>query len=97
MTVRAEGYASSVVTFAGADRGKLARGEGEIVLEQGEPVEIAFHLPPTGEWPKGLQPLVYLDSQKLVVQRTWQSTSRRADAEQLDLNLLGPVRRRRAR
>ncbi len=66
--VRADGYASTVKSFAGKDRETLLRGEATITLAHGDEVKLQFHLPPGMLWPSGVQPEIYFESWPNVAQ-----------------------------
>jgi thiol-disulfide isomerase/thioredoxin len=59
LTVRADGYASTLHQFFGPELKKLKAGEAILVMHPGEEVEISFRLPEGMTWPKGVQPELY--------------------------------------
>jgi thiol-disulfide isomerase/thioredoxin len=81
LTIRADGYASAFIRFAGAEREKLLRGQAKVVLTRGQEVKVQFRLPQGMEWPSGLLPELYFEGLKQEVRRMWQPANRRAYAE----------------
>ena len=91
LTVRADGYASTLAHFAGADREKLLKGEATLVMRTGEEVQVRFNLPPRMSWPDGVPPELYFDDLKQKIRVMWQPSNRRAYDETglPDQNMLG--------
>ena len=59
LIVRADGYASGIEQFAGADREKLLSGKASMTLHRGEKVRIRFRLSEGQQWPESWLPEVY--------------------------------------
>jgi len=90
MTVRAEGFASKLVEFAGAEREALLAGKAKITLERGREVQLRFNLPEGMTWPDGYLPELYFEELAPDVRILWQPVNRRNFAESglPDLNML---------
>jgi beta-lactamase regulating signal transducer with metallopeptidase domain/thiol-disulfide isomerase/thioredoxin len=87
LLVRADGYASTVAHFAGAQREKLTKGEATINLRRGQMVQLRFNLPGQLTWPKGTLPEVYFDDLRQRVRMMRQPSNRRAGVTS-DFNML---------
>ncbi len=85
--VRAEGYASTVARFAGAERDRLSNGEATVTLRRGHKVQLRFIVPEELVWPKGSLPEVYFDDLQYRVRIMRQPSNRRGGAGS-DFNLL---------
>lgn len=59
LLVRAEGYASTIVRFAGDKRKDISNPDVKVTLKRGLPVELRFQLPEGMKWPKDARPEVY--------------------------------------
>src|SRR6266851_3108189 len=75
--VRAEGFASTLVHFAGSEREKLLAGNATITMRRGEKVELRFRLPEGLDWPAKLTPEVYFADHQGPVRIMWQPENRR--------------------
>jgi thiol-disulfide isomerase/thioredoxin len=93
--VRADGFASTLSHFAGADRKKLLAGNAIITMHKGEKVELQFRLPQGLDWPAKLTPEVYFADQQSGVRIMWQPANRRnmkKGPSALDFNFLNAKR-----
>ena len=84
--VRAEGYASTIAHFAGAERDRLSKGEATVTLRRGQRVQLRFNLPKDLVWPKGSLPEVYFDDLQYRVRIMRQPSNRRGGASS-DFNM----------
>ena len=80
LTIRADGYASTLRHFAGAELEKLIAGQATVVMQPGVEVQVTLRLPPGKTWPGSLNPELYFDSMKNNVRSTWQSSDVGGDA-----------------
>lgn len=87
LLARADGYASTIAHFAGAERGKLTKGEATIALRRGRKVQLRFNPPEGLTWPKGTVPETYFDDLQTRVRTMWQPSNRH-DREPPDFNML---------
>jgi thiol-disulfide isomerase/thioredoxin/protocatechuate 3,4-dioxygenase beta subunit len=85
--VRADGYASTIARFAGAQRDKLSKGEATITLRRGQKVQLQFNLPKDMTWPKGSLPEAYFDDMEEQVRMMRQPSNRRSNMIS-DFNML---------
>lgn len=76
--VRADGYASALARFAGADRATLFGSKATITLRRGEPVELHFRLPDGLRLPDDFVPEVYFGNHRDAVRIMWNPENRRA-------------------
>ncbi|HEY2250201.1 MAG TPA: M56 family metallopeptidase, partial [Planctomycetaceae bacterium] len=94
--VRADGYASSVARFAGAQRDKLRKGEAVVTLRRGQKVQLRFNLPEEMKWPQGTLPEAYFDDMQERVRIMRQPANRRpgmvSDFNMLNLREVGAGR-----
>lgn len=94
--VRADGYASTVVRYAGEQRNLLRQDVTTITMQQGERVELRFRLPPGLTWPDNLLPEAYFDDCQERVRIMRQPSNRRPgqgfDFNLLNLHPIGPGR-----
>jgi hypothetical protein len=93
VVLRADGFASSLSHFAGADREKLLGGNATIAMRRGEKVELRFRLPQGLDWPAKLTPEVYFADYQSEVRIMWQPENQRnykraENQSVLDLNFL---------
>lgn len=91
LTVRAEGFASKLVEFAGAEREALLAGKAKITLARGRELQLRFNLPEGMTWPEGYLPDLYFEELARDVRRLWNPDNRRSFAESgvpTDLNVL---------
>jgi beta-lactamase regulating signal transducer with metallopeptidase domain/thiol-disulfide isomerase/thioredoxin len=85
--VRADGYASAIEHFTGAERDKLSKGETTITLRHGQKIQLQFNLPAGMTWPTAALPEVYFDDLQQRVRMMRQPSNRR-DGNLSDFNML---------
>jgi beta-lactamase regulating signal transducer with metallopeptidase domain/thiol-disulfide isomerase/thioredoxin/protocatechuate 3,4-dioxygenase beta subunit len=81
MTIRAEGFASKLIQFAGDEREALLAGKTKITLDRGREVKLRFTLPEGMTWPEDYLPELYFNELSRVVGLQWNPANRRNDAE----------------
>lgn len=96
LLVRADGYASTIAHFAGAQRERLSKGEATITLRRGETVQLRFNVAEGMTWPEGTLPEVYFDDLQERMRIMRQPSNRRpgmiSDFNVLDLRDVGAGR-----
>jgi beta-lactamase regulating signal transducer with metallopeptidase domain/thiol-disulfide isomerase/thioredoxin len=91
LTVRAEGFASKLVEFAGAEREALLAGKANITLDRGREVQLRFNLPEGMTWPEGYLPDLYFEGLSRDIRMMWNPNNRKNFAESgvpTDMNML---------